>query len=252
MTTKGGTPHTGEFVSYLRVSTKEQEESGLGIEAQREVVDRYLNGGDWKLIKEFTEAESGKLTDRKRKELRKALELCEKTGATLIVAKMDRLTRNTAFLATLLESGARMIACDVPDLGNPSQNRFILNLMANLAELEAAKISERTTAALASKKKRGEKLGSPRPKVGALAGARSNKSEADEVALEIGPLIEELEKFGCDTLAKKAEGLTARGIKTPRSRAAKPKKQYSTWHPSSVYRIEKRYKILKEKRAEQS
>jgi DNA invertase Pin-like site-specific DNA recombinase len=148
---------TGNFVGYYRVSTAEQGRSGLGLEAQREAVHRYLDGGDWRLIGEHTEIESGKIRDRPQ--LKAALEQCKLTGATLIIAKLDRLSRNVAFLAALMDSEAvPFVACD-----NPHATRFTLHILAAVAEHEAAQISTRTKAALAAAKARGTRLGGWRP-----------------------------------------------------------------------------------------
>ncbi len=102
----------GRFIAYYRVSTDKQGRSGLGLEAQREAVQRYLNGGSWTLADEVTEVESGKRNDRP--ELDRALRLCRLYGATLVVAKLDRLARNVAFISKLMESGVDFVAADFP------------------------------------------------------------------------------------------------------------------------------------------
>ena len=105
------TPRTGNFVAYYRVSTRRQAASGLGLEAQKKMVEEWLDGGNWNLVGEFTETESGKRTiDRRRPELRSALECCKTHNATLIVAKLDRLFRNVSFLSRLLDSGVEIVA----------------------------------------------------------------------------------------------------------------------------------------------
>src|SRR5688572_18826794 len=119
----------GEHVAYYRVSTAQQGRSGLGLEAQRSAVMEYLNGGSWKLAGEFVEVESGKRDDRP--ELMKALALCELTGATLVVAKLDRLSRNVAFLATLQESGVPFVAADMPQA-----NELTIHILAAVAQAE--------------------------------------------------------------------------------------------------------------------
>lgn len=208
------TPHSGKFVMYLRVSTKAQGQSGLGLEAQREMINNHLNGGAWEVVAEYIEVESGKRSDRKRKQLRAALDHCKRENATLIIAKIDRLTRNLAFLTRLLEQGVPVIACDIPQMHNPSATKFVLQLMANIAEYEAATISERTKAALAAKKARGDKIGSPAPEIGAREGGKATRSAVDEWAQELVPIVQELQKYGCDTYEKLAKGLEARGAKT--------------------------------------
>jgi DNA invertase Pin-like site-specific DNA recombinase len=229
MNDKQGVPHSGKYVAYYRVSTKKQGASGLGLEAQREIVQTHLNGGDWEIIGEFTEMESGKRSDRNRPELRAALDLCEAQGAILVVAKLDRLTRNVPFLSRLMESSAKFIACDIPDFGNPSQNRFMLQLMANVAEYEASLISTRTKAALEASKKRGTVLGSPSPEIGSALGTKRVIEDADAYAAEVMVVIKELQKYGCDTLQKIANGLMARGIETARGG--------TKWYPSSVRNV---------------
>jgi DNA invertase Pin-like site-specific DNA recombinase len=240
-------PHAGKFVAYYRVSTKRQGASGLGLEAQRKVVDDFLNGGTWALVGTFTEKESGRRTDRHRPELRAALKLCEEEGATLVVAKLDRLTRNLPFLTRILESGQKFVCCDIPDMGNPAQTKFMLQLMANVAEYEAALISQRTKDALAAAKRRGVKLGTPSPKKGAKAGGEFVRQSADDLALEVGPILDELEKYGCITLDELAKGLEARGVKTARERIPdhKPRKRGKlTWSLSAVRNIRRRYRGL--------
>jgi len=229
-----------KYVAYYRVSTDRQGDSRLGLEAQIEMVKKHVNGDEWVELAKFEEMESGKRSDRKRKMLRAALDLCEKEGATLVVAKMDRLTRNLGFLIRLLESNVPFVACDIPDLGNPASNRFVLQLMANVAEYEASMISQRTKAALAAKKvqlkARGLRLGSPNPAAGSNAGGEQVRQDANEFAIEVGPVLEELEKFGCVTLSKKKEGLEARGIKT-----AQEKKE---WALSAIRNVSIRYNRL--------
>ena len=142
----------GRFIAYYRVSTAKQGRSGLGLEAQKTAVLAYLNGGCWTLSAEFTEVESGKQADRP--ELARALAACRLIGATLVIAKLDRLTRNVAFLANLMESGAEFVACD-----NPHATKFTIHILAAVAELERQQISDRTKAALAAAKARGTQLG---------------------------------------------------------------------------------------------
>ena len=145
----------GSFVSYLRVSTQKQGQSGLGLEAQRKAVEDYLNGGDWKLIEEVVEVESGK--KNKRPKLTEAIELCKACGATLVVAKIDRLTRDAAFLLNLKDAGIDFIAADLPEA-----NRLTIGIMALVAEQEREAISKRAKEALAAAKVRGVQLGAYR------------------------------------------------------------------------------------------
>ena len=145
----------GNFVSYLRVSTARQGISGLGLEAQRAAVAGFLNGGDWTLVQEVLEVESGKRNDRPA--LATALKLCRKHRATLVIAKLDRLARNVAFISNLMESGVEFVAVDMPQA-----NRFVVHILPAVAEQEAEAISKRTKVALAAAKARGTKLGGRR------------------------------------------------------------------------------------------
>ena len=147
-------PHTGAFVAYYRVSTKDQGQSGLGLEAQRKAVTDWLNGGDWSLVGEFVEVETGTRSDRPQ--LKLAIEAARRSGAKLIIAKLDRLARNVAFISTLMESDVEFVALDCP-----TANKFTLHILAAVAEHEAQLISQRTKAALEAAKARGVKLGNP-------------------------------------------------------------------------------------------
>ena len=155
------------YVSYLRQSTKKQSLSNLGIEAQQEIIQKYL--GQIKPIAEFVETESGKKTDRPK--LAEALDLCRKTKSTLIVAKLDRLSRNVAFTSKLLESDVEIKFCDFPEA-----NRLVLHIIASIAEYEAGLISTRTKHALKAKKARGVRLGKPENLVNNLGKAISNST----------------------------------------------------------------------------
>ncbi|MBQ0142822.1 MAG: recombinase family protein [Prevotellaceae bacterium] len=141
-----------EYVAYLRVSTTRQGASGLGLDAQREIIRNYLQGKE--PISEFVEIESGRKSDRPK--LQEALALCRKEKATLIVAKLDRLSRNVAFTSRLLESDVEIKFCDFPEA-----NRLVLHIISSIAEYEANMIRARTKQALDAKKARGEPLGKP-------------------------------------------------------------------------------------------
>src|SRR5262249_21708907 len=130
----------GKFVAYYRVSTDRQGQSGLGLEAQRSAVLAYLDGGSWTMFAEFTEVESGKHADRPQ--LAAALVACKKHKAKLVIAKLDRLSRNLAFIATLMDSGVEFVAVD-----NPHANKLTVHILAAVAEHEREMISERTKAA---------------------------------------------------------------------------------------------------------
>jgi DNA invertase Pin-like site-specific DNA recombinase len=147
--------HQGKFIAYFRVSTDRQGKSGLGLDAQREAVMNYLNGGRWTLVDEFTEVESGKRNDRP--ELVKALTTCKQQKAKLAIAKLDRLSRNLAFIATLMDSGVEFIAVD-----NPHANKLTVHILAAVAQHEREIISARTSEALKAAKARGKRLGNPK------------------------------------------------------------------------------------------
>ena len=140
----------GNYIAYLRQSTTKQEKSGLGIEAQRSIIHSFVKEG--LIITEFVETESGKKSDRPK--LQEALALCRKTNSILIVAKLDRLSRNVAFTSKLLESDVEITFCDFPQA-----NRLILHIISSIAEYEANLISQRTRQSLKAKKERGVKLG---------------------------------------------------------------------------------------------
>ena len=146
--------HQGKFVAYFRVSTDKQGRSGLGLEAQREAVLTYLDGGRWSLVQEFVEVESGKRNDRP--ELAAALAACKKHKAKLIIAKLDRLSRNLAFIATLMDSGVEFVAVD-----NPHANKLTVHILAAIAQHEREMIGQRTSDALQAAKARGKKSATP-------------------------------------------------------------------------------------------
>jgi DNA invertase Pin-like site-specific DNA recombinase len=195
--------HHGKFVSYYRVSTDRQGRSGLGLEAQTEAVEQRLNGGRWQLVAEFVEIESGRRA--KRPQLDAALAACKKHKAKLVVAKLDRLSRNVSFLLKLIDSGVEVLFADLPEL-NGAMGRFMLTTMASVAELEAGLISERTKAALKAAKARGVRLG----RHGAEVLAPQYRAEAHQRALELQPIIVELKGKGL-SLAKLAGELKAEG-----------------------------------------
>jgi DNA invertase Pin-like site-specific DNA recombinase len=220
--------HAGKFIAYYRVSTQKQGKSGLGLDAQRAAVMEHLNGGRWKLIAEITEIETGKRADRPK--LAEALKLCRVHGATLIIAKLDRLARNVAFISTLMEAGVDFEAVDFPQA-----NRLTIHIMAAVAEHEAKAISERTKAALAAAKARGQKLGGVRKnhkpftaEITAL-GSKAMAEAADERAADIAPVIAELQAAGYRSLQAIAAALNDRGIPTASGRGA--------WQATQVARV---------------
>jgi len=211
----------GKFVSYLRVSTDKQGRSGLGLEAQRETVTAFLNGGSWTLAGEFVEVESGTAKGDNRPELDKALACCRVMGATLVVANVSRLTRNPDFMSRLVQAGVEVRFCDLPQIEVPA-GKFMLRQMLAVAELEAGLISERTKKALAAAKARGVKLGGDRGNLPAVSGkGRSisiseRQDKAMRRAADLAPIITDLHATGMVSLRQIAAGLNARGIPAAR------------------------------------
>ena len=207
----------GGFLAYYRVSTGKQGKSGLGIEAQRQAVANYLNGGNWRIVGEFVEVESGRRSDRP--ELDKALAAARVRQVPLVVAKVDRLTRSVAFLSRLLEAGVDVRFADLPAIEGAT-GKFLLQQMAVVAELEAGMISARTKAALAAAKRRGKKLGGNRGArltVKARAAGRAVlMARAQERASDLAATIKELQAAGFESLRAIAEGLEGRGIPAAR------------------------------------
>jgi len=216
------------WVVYLRVSTAKQGRSGLGQEAQEEAVRRFL--GSVTPLATYTEVESGKNDDRPQ--LAAALDHCRRSGARLLIAKLDRLARDVAFVAALMKSDVKFTACDMPDA-----DAFRLHIEAAIAEEERRKISERTKAALAAAKARGVKLGGVRAGQHRLTtedkarSAERQTARADAYASSIALQLAELRSEGARSLAQLAEGLNSRGIGTPRGKA---------WTPMQVLRMTKR------------
>ena len=206
---------TGRHVAYYRVSTAKQGRSGLGLEAQQLAVRTFLNGGSWDLVGEVVEIESGKRSDN-RPQLQEALRLCRTMGATLIVAKLDRLSRDAAFLMQLQNSGASFVAADMP-----GANSFTVGVMALVAQQEREAISTRTKAALAAAKARGVVLGGLRghtlpSKAAAAASAKVRAATADQRARDVLVSIEHVKSKGAGSLREIAAALTVEGITAPR------------------------------------
>ncbi len=218
----------GMFVSYLRVSTKRQGASGLGLEAQRKAVDDFLNGGRWTITAEFTEVESGSRDDRP--ELAKAVAACRLYGAKLVIAKLDRLSRDVHFLTGLERAGVQFVAADMPEA-----NEMVVHMMAVVAQAERKMISVRTKAALAAAKARGVKLGGDRGRGTAFtaetngAGRVARTARSGARAMELAPTIAELQASGVTGLSALARALTERGIPTARGS--------STWTAVQVSRV---------------
>lgn len=204
---------TGFLVAYYRVSTAKQGASGLGLEAQREAVRQFLSSGNWTMTAEFTEIESGKRSDRPM--LAKAFAACRVYGAKLVIAKLDRLSRDAHFLLGLEKAGVDFVAADMPHA-----NRLTVGIMAMVADEERRMISARTKAALAAAKARGVKLGGNRG-VSVDEGARMasvavRSGRAIARATDLAPIIAELREGGLTSLAGIAHALMARGIPTAR------------------------------------
>jgi DNA invertase Pin-like site-specific DNA recombinase len=218
-------------VGYLRVSTSEQGKSGLGLEAQREAIERFAEVEGLQVAEWFTEIETGKgynAMDR-RPVLAAALRAAQKRRAALIVSKLDRLSRDVAFVAKLMAERVRFIALDAGKDAEP----FILHVRAAMAQEERHRISVRTKDALAALKRRGVKLGNPNRRAMALAqrkGAQTNKEAADTFAHSTLPIIEAYQKQGY-TLREIAEELNKRGIPTARG---------GRWHDKTLVRVMKR------------
>ncbi|MUV14693.1 recombinase family protein [Noviluteimonas gilva] len=214
-----------KYVGYLRVSTARQGHSGLGLDAQRLAIEALVEQRGGKAPEIFVEIESGKVNNRP--ELSKALHLTKVTGATLVIARLDRLSRNAAFLLTLQDSGARFVAADMPDA-----NHLTVGIMALVAQQEREAISKRTKEALQAAKARGQKLGNPNGAQALRRAARGNtaaieavKATADSHAAALLPVLRELRANGCTTLSSLAKQLNERGVLAPRG---------GTWHRSSV------------------
>lgn len=204
------------FVGYERVSTARQGASGLGLAAQRAAINGFAKSRGAEVAAIFTEVESGGRADRP--ELARALHQAKVTGATLVIARLDRLSRNAAFLLTLRDSGVRFIACDMP-----AANDLTVGVMALVAEAERNLISKRTKEALAAAKARGVRLGNPN---GAAALRRAGKGgralraavakNADDFAADLAPVVAEIRAEGHESLRAIAAALDGRGMLTRR------------------------------------
>jgi len=216
-------PPQGQYVAYYRVSTQRQGRSGLGLEAQKQAVEDYLNGGNWELISEYTEVETGKGSDAlaRRPQLREALAFCKKHKATLLVAKLDRLARNVAFVSALMESRVEFTACDFPQA-----NRLTVHILAAVAEHERDMISQRTKEALAAAKARGVRLGNPNlTKLNRDRGRRARAFTA-----KVGPTLEAYRQQGLSQ-RRMVEALNECGVPAPRG---------GRWHAQTLTRVLKR------------
>jgi DNA invertase Pin-like site-specific DNA recombinase len=212
-------------VAYYRVSTEAQGRSGLGLEAQRQAVLALCQSRGWEVIAELTEVESGKTADRPQ--LIAALHRAKVTGSTLVVAKLDRLSRSVAFLSALQDSGAKFIAADMPEA-----NELTVHIMAAVAQAERQAISKRTKEALGAARAAGRKLGNPN---GAAALRRAGKGNsaaiaevmagAESYARDLAPIVADIRAGGVTSLGAIAAELNARHIQTRRG---------GKWYASSV------------------
>jgi DNA invertase Pin-like site-specific DNA recombinase len=218
-----------KIVCYLRVSTEQQGSSGLGLEAQQAAVVRYASSIGADILQTFTEVETGKLNARPQ--LTQALHLVKVTGATLVIAKLDRLSRNASFLLNLQEAKVRFVAADMPEANN-----LTVGFMALIAQYEAEAISKRTKDALQEKKKQlaveGKRLGNPNGAAALLKAGKGNtaalsaiKTKADSHAANLLPVLEALKAEGITSLGGIAKALNQRGMLTPRG---------GVWHKTSV------------------
>lgn len=205
-----------QIVSYLRVSTARQGASGLGLEAQRAAVQAFASAGRHVIVAEFVEVESGRKADRPQ--LAAALGTCRLHRATLVIAKLDRLARNVAFIAGLMDGGVDFIATDMP-----MANRLTLHLMAAMAEHEREMISQRTKAALAAAKARGVRLGNPNGAAHLRAGCgqaaakagKAAKAGAARRAAAVAPMLREIADAGVTGARQQAAALNRRGVPAP-------------------------------------
>lgn len=204
------------YVTYCRVSTGRQQQSGLGIEAQQEAVYRYAAHTDSTIIAAYVETESGAKSDRPQ--LTKALAHCRRAKATLLIARLDRLSRSLSFVAQLLDANVEIRCADMPEA-----NRLLLQMLAVFGEHERQMIRERTRAALAAAKARGTILGA-----NGKALAMRNRAEADAHAEGLRPAIIQARAAGCVSLPQIAQYLTEHGHKTAAG---------GQWYPMSVKRV---------------
>ncbi len=209
------------FILYRRVSTSRQGVSGLGLESQDETVRRYVANQHGVVVGEFVEVESGKKTDAERPQLANALQECRRQKATLVVAKLDRLSRNAEFLLRLQNGNVDFVCCDCPNV-----DRFTVGILALVAQRERELISERTKAALAQARKRGVRLGTTNPARQVRLMVEGYRRQKNEFVAKVRPVIDQIKSTGVESLTEIALCLTRRGILT---RTGK-----SVWFPSTV------------------
>ncbi|MBR1281592.1 recombinase family protein [Bradyrhizobium sp. AUGA SZCCT0177] len=214
---------TSQIVTYIRVSTSQQGRSGLGMEAQRQLLRQFAKAEGLEATLEFVEVETGKGADAldRRPQLKAALAAAKKLKCPVAVAKLDRLSRDVHFISGLM---AHRVPFVVAELGT-DVDPFVLHLFAALAEKERSLISSRTRQALAAAKARGVVLGGPRLHLARVSESVAVKAEADRHAANVLPIVKEAQRAGAHTLRAVAEALNARGVPTARG---------GEWHPMSV------------------
>jgi DNA invertase Pin-like site-specific DNA recombinase len=214
-----------KYVAYYRVSTAKQGHSGLGLDSQRQLVSSYQAD----IIGEYTEIESGKIDNRPQLEL--ALEQCRRHGAAILIAKIDRLSRDAAFLLTLRKAGVDIVAADMPHAG-----LLEFGVRAVVAQHEREEISKRTKQALQAAKARGVVLGCPTPEIGSAAGVLVIKANADSYCQRVGPIVRDILAItGARTIRDIAAALQARSVTTPRGNI--------TWGTTQVSNLLKRLNL---------
>jgi DNA invertase Pin-like site-specific DNA recombinase len=213
-------------IAYYRVSTQQQGRSGLGVEAQRAAVARFAEAEGIEIATHYIEVETGKGADAldRRPKLVAALSQARRTKCPVIVAKLDRLSRDVHFISGLMAHKVPFIVAELGADADP----FMLHLYAALAEKERALISQRTRAALAAKKAQGVKLGNPRAADAAVKGRAAQVASADHFAANVLPIIASIRASGISTHTAIAEALNNRGIRTARGGA---------WHATTVRRL---------------
>lgn len=213
-----------DFVAYYRVSTQRQGATGLGLGAQRTAVQAFVRGVRGQIVGQLEEIESG--SSNTRPKLNEAIQLAKTKRATLVIAKLDRLSRNVHFISQLMESGVEFVAADLPHA-----NRLTIHIIAAVAEYEREMIGKRTKAALLSAKARGVRLGNPNSASQALAAGRAARAKADAFARVLEPRIMSLRTTGITSLVGIAAALNTLGVKTQQGRS---------WTPTGVSNILRR------------
>jgi DNA invertase Pin-like site-specific DNA recombinase len=214
------------IVTYIRVSTAQQGKSGLGIEAQRDALIQFAKVEGLDIAKEFVEIESGKGGDAldRRPQLKAALAAAKKLKCSVVVAKLDRLSRDVHFISGLMAHKVPFVVASIGLAADP----FMLHIYAAFAQQESSLISQRTRDGLAAAKARGVKMGNPNLHLARRLAAQAGKAEANRFANNVLPIIKQVQKSGAATLQAIADALNARGIATARG---------GSWHPSNVKNV---------------